>query len=125
MGCRVSQLPVRSLRPNRLILVLLVSGMLLLALPSRALAQDTDAPLGDVARSFRKKPGPAEAVIDNDNLSKVVDDAESRRVAGLFAGSGRKELPRLLARCDLQPVFQRQDYIAVLRSAHARRVAAC
>ncbi len=82
MGCRVSQLPVRSLRPNRLILVLLVSGIPLLALPSRALAQDTDAPLGDVARSFRKKPAPAEAVIDNDNLSKVVDDAESRRAAG-------------------------------------------
>jgi len=47
-------------------------------------AQDDtgDAPLGDVARSFRKKPAPAESVVDNDNLSKVVDDAESRRAAG-------------------------------------------
>ena len=46
-------------------------------------AQDYgDAPLGDVARSFRKKPAASEAVIDNDNLSKVVDDAESRRAAG-------------------------------------------
>jgi hypothetical protein len=45
--------------------------------------EDTgDAPLGDVARSFRKKPALPEAVIDNDNLSKVVDDAESRRASG-------------------------------------------
>jgi len=68
-----------------LILALLVSGVVLLALPSRAVAQEgADAPLGDVARSFRKKPAPAEAVInvDNDNFSKVVDDAETRRAAG-------------------------------------------
>jgi len=46
-------------------------------------AQDAgDAPLGDVARSFRKKPPSSEVVVDNDNLSKVVDDAESRRAAG-------------------------------------------
>jgi hypothetical protein len=82
MGCRVSQLPVRTLTPNRLIRGLLVSGMLLLALSSRASAQDSDAPLGDVARTFRKKPAPAEAVIDNDNLSKAVDEAASRHAAG-------------------------------------------
>jgi hypothetical protein len=35
-----------------------------------------------VARSFRKKPAVTDSVIDNDNLSKVVDDAESRRAAG-------------------------------------------
>jgi len=80
---------VRTPTPNRLILILtlalLLSGAVLLALPSRAVAQEAaDAPLGDVARSFRKKPAPAEAVInvDNDNFSKVVDDAESRRAAG-------------------------------------------
>ncbi len=56
--------------------------MLLLTLPPRAAAQDADAPLGDVARKFRKKPAASEVVVDNDNLSKVVDDAESRRVAG-------------------------------------------
>lgn len=45
--------------------------------------EDTgDAPLGDVARAFRKKTAPSEAIIDNDNLSKVVDDAESRHAAG-------------------------------------------
>ncbi len=69
--------------PNRLKLALLVSAMFLLALPSCLTAQDADeAPLGDVARSFRKKPAASEVVIDNDNLSKVVDDAESRHAAG-------------------------------------------
>jgi hypothetical protein len=43
---------------------------------------DSDAPLGDVARSFRRKAAASDAVIDNDNLSKVVDEAESRRAAG-------------------------------------------
>lgn len=45
-------------------------------------AQDdgTDTPLGDIARSFRKKPS-SQQVIDNDNLSKVMDQVESRRVA--------------------------------------------
>ena len=62
---------------------MLVSAILLLAIPSRVTAQDTDEiPLGDVARSLRKKPAPSEIVVDNDNLSKVVDEAESRRAAG-------------------------------------------
>jgi hypothetical protein len=41
-----------------------------------------DTPLGDVARSMRKKTASPDAVIDNDNLPKVMDSAESRRVAG-------------------------------------------
>ena len=77
---------MRVLTPNRLALILLVSGVLLLAGPPRASAQSdpNDAPLGDVARSFRKKPAAPEAVInvDNDNLSKVVDDAAARHAAG-------------------------------------------
>ena len=61
----------------------LVLGIPLLAVPPSLPAQDAgDAPLGDVARSFRKKTPPSEAVVDNDNISKVVDDAESRRAAG-------------------------------------------
>jgi hypothetical protein len=57
--------------------------MLLLVLPQLCAAQDADdTPLGDVARSFRKKPAASEVVVDNDNLSKVVTDAESRHVAG-------------------------------------------
>ncbi|MGB2604423.1 MAG: hypothetical protein WBC78_12570 [Candidatus Sulfotelmatobacter sp.] len=56
----------------------------LLCLPQFISAQEDtgDVPLGDVARSFRRKPVSSEAVVDNDNLSKVVDDAESRRAAG-------------------------------------------
>jgi hypothetical protein len=61
----------------------LVWGISLLALPACVRAQDAnDAPLGDVARSFRRKTATSDAVIDNDNLTKVVDDAESRRATG-------------------------------------------
>jgi hypothetical protein len=58
--------------------------MILMASSSYVQAQEEegDVPLGDVARSFRKKTAPPESVIDNDNLSKVVDDAASRRAAG-------------------------------------------
>jgi hypothetical protein len=72
------------LASSRLKLVLLVAGMFVLALPQRASAQEdaTDAPLGDVARSFRKITPSSTAVIDNENFSKVMDDAESQRTAG-------------------------------------------
>jgi hypothetical protein len=66
-------------------MALLIAGFLVLALPQRVRAQDdpNEAPLGDVARSFRKKVAtPEEVVIDNDNFSKVVEDAESRRASG-------------------------------------------
>ena len=63
---------------------LLLAGMILWILPQYLSAQDdgNDTPLGDVARSFRKKPSSPEAVIDNDNFSKVVEDAEGRRARG-------------------------------------------
>jgi hypothetical protein len=53
-------------------------------LPSFLSAQEdaSETPLGDVARSFRKKPS-SQQVIDNDNLSKVMDQVESRHAAGL------------------------------------------
>ncbi len=69
-------------------LTLLISAILFiascLASAPRLWAQDDsgDIPLGDVARSFRKKSPPPESVVDNDNLSHVVDDAESRRASG-------------------------------------------
>ncbi|MGA2020707.1 MAG: hypothetical protein ABSH02_08970 [Candidatus Sulfotelmatobacter sp.] len=69
----------------RLTMALLIAGILVLALPQRVRAQDdpNEAPLGDVARSFRKKvASPEEVIIDNDNFSKVVEDAESRRASG-------------------------------------------
>jgi hypothetical protein len=56
--------------------------MFLLALPCVTAQDAGETPLGDVARSYRKKPASSEVVVDNDNLSKVVDDAESRRAAG-------------------------------------------
>jgi hypothetical protein len=75
---------VRALTPTRLKLALLVSAILLLALLPRVCAQDDpeDAPLGDVARSLHKNTASSETVIDNDNFSKVMDDAESRHAAG-------------------------------------------
>ncbi|HZW96436.1 MAG TPA: hypothetical protein VFF64_26060 [Candidatus Eremiobacteraceae bacterium] len=84
MDPQISGRFVQILKSSRVRLSLLVWGLLLLCLPQFISAQDDlgDAPLGDVARSFRRKPVPAEAVVDNDNLSKVVDDAESRRAAG-------------------------------------------
>jgi hypothetical protein len=72
---------VRTSKPTRLKLALLVLGMFLLAFPTCVCAQD-DTPLGDVARSLRKKTASSETIIDNDNFSKVMDDAESRRGAG-------------------------------------------
>jgi hypothetical protein len=65
-------------------LALLIAATFLLAVAQRSIAQDdgNDTPLGDVARSFRKRTAASEMVIDNDNFSKVLDDAKSRRAAG-------------------------------------------
>jgi len=64
----------------------LLVGLLLasLALPLAALAQDEGGmSLGDLARSLRKsRELPAHSVIDNDNLTQVVDDAETRKLSG-------------------------------------------
>jgi len=51
--------------------------------PSTVVAQeDADqTPLGDVARSFRKKPSVSQTVIDNDNFSKLMEEAESHRLS--------------------------------------------
>lgn len=75
---------VRTPISKRLTWALLMVGVLVLALPRQVRAQDdaNDAPLGDVARSLRKKIPSSEVVIDNDNFSKVVEDAESRRTTG-------------------------------------------
>lgn len=66
---------------RQLLLLLLVVG----ATPAcaRLLAQDDpkDVPLGDVARNLRKKP-PTKPVIDDDNFSQVMQQAESRRGLG-------------------------------------------
>ena len=46
-----------------------------------ACAQSDDVPLGDLARSLRKHQAPPRAVIDNDNLSDVMEKGEDRRWA--------------------------------------------
>ncbi len=86
------------LRKTRLILAL---PMLLAALiPLRLAAQDdptgdpNDTPLGDVARTLRKKTPSSQSVIDDDNLTKVMDQAESRHAPGsalryLMAGESK------------------------------------
>jgi hypothetical protein len=72
--------------------------------PVRLAAQDdsgfnptddpSDVPLGDVARNLRKKTPATQGVIDDDNFTKVMDQAESRHAAGsalryLMAGDGK------------------------------------
>jgi hypothetical protein len=54
-----------------------------------------DVPLGDVARSLRKKTSPSQDVIDDDNLTKVMEQAESRHALGssltfLMAGENKE-----------------------------------
>jgi hypothetical protein len=64
---------------------LLLPVLLALYAPVLATAQDdpNDVPLGDVARNLRKKTvQPAQQVIDDDNLPKVMEQAETRRNAG-------------------------------------------
>ena len=82
-------LTLNRMRKALLITGLMIAGIFAMALPQVVCAQDdgNDTPLGDVARSYRKKAEPSkaessEAVIDNDNLPKVVENAEKRRVAG-------------------------------------------
>ena len=63
----------------RLAVALIVVGALL---PVFLRAQeDGDTPLGDVARTFRKKNPPTQEVIDNDNFSKVMDQVESHHAS--------------------------------------------
>jgi hypothetical protein len=63
----------------RLFLTLLVALM-----PALLSAQDdlNDLPLGDVARTLRKKTPPSQDVIDDDNLPTLMQQAESRHTPG-------------------------------------------
>src|ERR1035441_7557847 len=84
----------------RMRIVLALPVLLAALIPARLAAQDdpnadpNDAPLGDVARSLRKKTPPSQTVIDDDNLTKVMDQAESRHSPGsalrfLMAGESK------------------------------------
>jgi len=75
-------------------LIVMLLGCLL---PSGSVAQSDGAEpsLGDIARSLRKgKPAPEHAVIDNDNLHKVMDEVQDLKLKGklLFSidGAGKK-----------------------------------
>ncbi len=76
-------------------------GVLLLT-PAWAQYEEHPVPLGDVARSLRKKEKekapepatPARPVIDNDNFSQVMDEVASHRLSGSsplysFDGAGK------------------------------------
>jgi hypothetical protein len=62
-------------------IILVIVAALAPALGVRAYAQSDEVPLGDVARSFRKTQAPPSAVIDNDNLPKVIEDGEAHKWA--------------------------------------------
>lgn len=64
--------------------LLVFAPVLLGLMPLGLVAQDdpNDKPLGDVARTLRKKTPPAQDVIDDDNLTKVMQEAESRHAPG-------------------------------------------
>jgi len=75
----------------------LIVILLGLWLPVSGVAQSDGAEpsLGDIARSLRKdKPAPEHAVIDNDNLHKVMDEVQNLKLKGklLFSidGTGKK-----------------------------------
>ena len=72
---------MRLVKPIRL-----VWGLFALYSVAAACAQDSEgSPLGDLARSLRKKPASVEKVqkvIDNDNMSQVLDDGEVQSRAG-------------------------------------------
>jgi len=68
-----------------------------LVFPVYGLAQSdsTEPSLGDLARSLRKaKAAPEHTVIDNDNLHKVMDEVQNRKLSGnllfTFDGAGKK-----------------------------------
>ena len=86
------------LRKTRLILGLPM--LLAVLIPVRLAAQDdqtgdpNDTPLGDVSRTLRKKTPSSQSVIDDDNLTRVMDQAESRHASGsalrfLMAGESK------------------------------------
>ena len=77
---------VSTSKEPRLLLALLLSGIFfffLLACKADAQEDSDSVPLGDVARSLRtKKAAPSEVVIDNDNFTEVVAEAEKKKASG-------------------------------------------
>jgi hypothetical protein len=81
---------------NKLHFAILLGAVALLPTGLAAQSDDNSVPLGDVARALRKSKNvaaPSQTVIDNDNFSKVMDQAESQKAKGTvhfsFQGTGR------------------------------------
>lgn len=87
------------LRLRKLRVILGFAGLLAVLMPAGLFAQDSigdpnDIPLGDVARTARKKTPSAQGVIDDDNLKDVMHEAESHHAQGsgfkyLMAGDSK------------------------------------
>jgi hypothetical protein len=74
-------LGVMNSKRYRVLVVWIVA--MLAPLFASAQSDSGEMPLGDVARSLRRDEGlPAHTVIDNDNLSQVMQEVESRRLSG-------------------------------------------
>jgi hypothetical protein len=85
------------LRVPKIRLLFVLPALLAALMPALLSAQDdpNDTPLGDVARTLRKKTPPSQDVIDDDNLTKVMQQAESRHSPGsaltfLMAGESKR-----------------------------------
>jgi hypothetical protein len=86
-------------RLRKLRVILVFAGLLGALMPASLVAQDSisdpnDVPLGDVARTMRKKAPSAQGMIDDDNLKNVMQEAESRHAQGsglkyLMAGDSK------------------------------------
>ena len=64
--------------------VIAAGATLMASLPVFAQTDGSEMSLGDVARSLhRDQDMPSHTVIDNDNLSQVVEEAEARRLSGV------------------------------------------
>jgi hypothetical protein len=84
------------LRLPKIRLLLVLPALLAALIPAGLVAQDdpNDTPLGDLARTLRKKTPPSQDVIDDDNLTKVMEQAESHHAPGsalkfLMAGESK------------------------------------
>lgn len=68
---------------TRLTVALAVTCLLLVVAPSLCAQDDgSNVPLGDVARNLRRKQHGDPEVIDNDNLTQVLDQAQNEHLSG-------------------------------------------
>jgi hypothetical protein len=78
----VLQIPQIRLGVGLLVALAVVLPIVLWSISAMAQDDPNDTPLGDVARNMRKKAAGSQGVIDNDNLSQVMDRVESKHASG-------------------------------------------